>query len=148
MEYQKYCLKLDECFLKSEYISISQDSFKMFFLPKKAFDMRLYCFIIKSKSPTKKLLTQLSHYAQSAAFYDNTQKAMPVAVIPLFIEEKGSERSLELLKQGAFKDSGAYILPSVFDLEKGALYVANKFPILSSVQFKKIYNFAVTNLKA
>ncbi len=144
MEYQRYCAKIEEQFLKSEYISISQDSFKMLFAPKKSpfDDMRVFCYVINGKSASGKLCRRLASYAASAAFYDDREKPLKTVVLPLFIQSEVDDTTLSFLKERAFKEAGAFVLPLAFDLSQQALLCCQSFPILGAAQFKKISEFA------
>lgn len=143
MEYQSYCDKIQEHFLKSEYISIAQDSFKMLFSPKKAINgMRVFCFIVNGRDAEAELCKKLAEYAVSAAYYDDCEKHLKTAVLPLFIQSEISDKTLSFLKGRAFKEGGAFIIPAAFDLSKDTLICCESFPIIGSAQFKQIFDFA------
>ncbi|MEE1279734.1 MAG: hypothetical protein UHH95_02745 [Oscillospiraceae bacterium] len=149
MEYQRYCAKIEEHFLKSEYISISKDSFKMLFAPKKSSldDMRVFCYIINGMSATDKLCRKLSAYALSAAFYDDRKKPLKTVVLPLFIQSEVDDTTLSFLKNRAFKEAGAFVLPLAFSLSQEKLLCCQSFPIIGAAQFKKISEFAKSILQ-
>ena len=137
MDYQSYCDKISEKFLKSEYISIAKNSYKMLFAPKKAISgARVYAFIVNAQKPSEKLIKALCQYAVSAAYYDQNSEHLKTVVIPIFT---GSFASFE---GKAFKENGAYVLPCAVDLDNSKLQAASKFPILSGSQFKAICDFA------
>lgn len=137
MNYQAYCDKLSEKFLKSEYISIAQNSYKMLFAPKKAISgARVYAFLINSQKPSEALSKALCQYAVSAAYYDEKDTHLKTFVIPIFI---GEFTSFDI---SAFKEKGAFVLPCAVDLEGGKIKTAHKFPLLSGGQFRAICDFA------
>lgn len=137
MDYQSYCDKISEKFLKSEYISIAKNSYKMLFSPKKAISgARVYAFLINSQKPSAKLSKALCQYAVSAAYYDEKDTHLKTVVIPIFIGESAS------FEVKAFKEDGAYVLPCAVNLDSGSFKTAEKFPILSGGQFKAICDFA------
>ena len=137
MDYQSYCDKISEKFLKSEYISIAQNSYKMLFAPKKALPgARVYAFLINSQKPSENLLRALCQYAASAAYYDQKDTHLKTVVIPIFIGESLS------FEAKALKENGAYVLPCAVNLESGKIKAADKFPIFSGGQFKAICDFA------
>ena len=141
MDYQVYCDKISENFLKSEYISIAKNSYKMLFAPKKAMSgARVYAFIVNSQKPTYELSKALCQYAASAAYYDEKSEHLKIVVIPIFL---GSFSSFE---GKAFKENGAYVLPCTVDLDSGKVKMAGKYPIFKSAQFKAICDFAKTIL--
>ena len=141
MNYQSYCDKISEKFLKSEYISIAKDSYKMLFSPKKPIDgARVYAFIVNSQKPSEALSKALCQYAGSAAFYEEKKEHLKTIVIPIFVNES---KCFELK---AFKEGGAYVLPCALNAENGEFIISQKFPILNAAQFKTISNFAKTVL--
>lgn len=137
MNYQNYCDKVSEKFLKSEYISIAQNSYKMLFSPKKEFSgARVYAFIVGSQEPSEALLKALGRYAASAAYYDERDTHLKTVVIPIFIGESAS------FEAKAFRESGAYVLPYTVNLDSGTVKTADKFPIFSAAQFRAISDYA------
>ena len=144
MYFQNYCAKIEEHFLKSEYISISQDSFKMLFAPKKPLseDTRVFCFIINAKSANENICRRLAAYATSAAFYNDREKPLKTVVLPLFVQNEAEESSLLFLKGRAFKEEGAFVLPCAFSLSQQKLLCCQSFPIFAAAQFRKISDYA------
>ncbi len=137
MDYQNYCDKISEKFLKNEYISIAKNSYKMLFAPKKAISgARVYAFLINSQKPSESLSRALCHYAVSAAYYDQKDTHLKTVVIPIFIGESAS------FDGKAFRENGVFVLPCAVDLDSDSLKTAEKFPILSGGQFKAICDFA------
>lgn len=144
MDFQGYCAKIEERFLKSEYISISKDSFKMLFSPKKPLseDTRVFCFIISSKSADQSLCRRLAAYAASAAFYNDREKPLKTVVLPLFVQDEADDATISFLKERAFKEEGALVLPCVFSLSQEKLLCCQNFPLLAASQLKKISDYA------
>ena len=147
MEYQSYCDKLQEQFLKSEYISIAHSSYKMLFAPKKSINgMRVFCFIVNGNKASEKLCRDLAKYAMSTAFYDDCSNQLKTAVLPIFIGEHLSDSTISFINSRAFKENGAYILPTAFDLSQQNLLCCESFPLLGSSQFKQLLQFAKKTL--
>ena len=141
MNYQSYCDKISEKFLKSEYVSIAKNSYKMLFAPKKTVSgARVYAFLINQQKSSAELSRALCQYAVSAAYYDEKENHLKTVVIPIFI---GSAACFD---GRAFRENGAYVLPCAIDLESGEFKTADKFPILMGGQFKAICDFAKTVL--
>ena len=141
MDYQSYCDKISEKFLKSEYISIAKNSYKMLFTPKKAIDgARVYAFIINSQASDESLSRALCQYAASAAYYDEKDTHLKTVVIPIFIGKAAS------FDGKAFRENGAFVLPCAVDLESGKLKAADKFPIFGGGQFKILCKIGFTPL--
>ena len=140
MNYQNYSDQISEYFLKSEYISIAQNSYKMLFAPKKAISgMRIYAFIVNSRGADERLCRALCQYAVSAAFYDEKEKHLKTAVIPIFV---GGGEVFSAFDSKAFKENGAFVLPCAADLESGRFKAADKLPLFGGGQFKTISDFA------
>ncbi len=144
MNFQSYCAKIEERFLKSEYISISQDSFKMLFAPKKSLseDTRVFCFIINGKSASEGLCRRLAAYGASAAFYNDREKPLKTVVLPLFVQDEADDATLSFLRERAFKEKGAFVLPLAFDLSQEKLLCCQSFPLFAAAQLKKISDYA------
>lgn len=137
MDYQSYCDKISDNFLKSEYISIAKNSYKMLFAPKKVVSgARVYAFLINSQKPSAALSKALCQYALSAAYYDEKDTHLKTVVIPIFIGRFAS------FDGKAFRENGTFVLPCAVDLESGEFKAAEKFPIFNSGQFRAICDFA------
>ena len=144
MDHQSYCAKIETHFQKSEYISIAHHSFKMLTAPKSHLpkDLRVFCFIVHDREAEAELCQKLAKYAMSVAFYDDSAKKGKLSVIPLFISEKLSDKTLKLIKGRALKTEGALIVPAAFDLSQHKLFCCESFPIIGASSFKETAAFA------
>ena len=128
---QGYLSILERQFLKTEYISIAQKSFRMLTSPSHSFDgARLFCFVLKDERQSLELVKKLAAYAQSVAFYDGDKKER-VCVIALF---EGSQ-----LKLAPSRESGALVLPCAVDAENQKLILPDSLPLLRREEFKNIF---------
>ena len=144
MDYHSYCAILERRFLKNEYISISQNSYRMFTSPTDSSlgDCKLFLFAVNGQEPSEELCQRFADYARSVVFYKNSSKIGKIYTIVLFFTN--NDCSLFLQSRIA-KTSGAITLPCIATAD--GLNICNKFPIIFSGDFKKLYDYAKKILK-